>query len=357
MSGAVTPPSFNAAAGHARSESGFSIRPATEADLPAILALLETTMGEHSLASKPDYWRWKHIENPFGASPCLVADADGLIAGVRVFMRWRWESGERSVEAVRAVDTATHSDFRRKGVFSALTKSLLTSCGEQGVSFVFNTPNPRSQAGYLKMGWTTVARIPLMVRPLRPFRLLASIKRLRDSSGGHRLSEDGMPTVDDFLRSKTAEVLCAEGPSPESRYHTSQSREYLTWRYLRVPHIRYHAVWQDSSPSAALIFGIKERSGLREIVVTEVLVGADPAGRRQAARLLRRMCRDVEGDYAAASSPRNSPQSRALVRAGFFPVGGLGPNLCVRPLQDRPLQPDPARLSSWHCSIGDLELF
>jgi len=340
-----------------RSVPEFTIRPAGDNDLSGVLALLRSSMGEDSRAGKPDYWRWKHVDNPFGASPCLVADADGEIVGVRVFMRWRWQTGERSVEAVRAVDTATHSNFRRRGVFSGLTRALLASCGDEGISFVFNTPNSRSRPGYLKMGWTTVTRVPLMLRPMRPIRILASVWKRRGSSGSRRLTADGFPSAEDFLRSTTAEVVLTGGPGVEQRYHTPLSRAYLSWRYVSVPYAHYHAIWQDSDPTAALIFATKERSGLRELLITEVLVGAGAAGMHQAARLLRRLCGDLECDYAVATAPRGSRQRGSLVRARFLPTRGIGPHLCVRPLRAQPPHPDPTRWASWSCSAGDLELF
>ncbi len=36
----------------------------------------------------PELFAWKHIDNPFGRSIILVAEAEGTIAGLRAFMRW-----------------------------------------------------------------------------------------------------------------------------------------------------------------------------------------------------------------------------------------------------------------------------
>ena len=54
---------------------------------------------------------------------------------------------------VRAVDTATHPDFQRRGIFRLLTRPGSKWRAEQGLDLIFNSPNEKSGAGYLTMGW------------------------------------------------------------------------------------------------------------------------------------------------------------------------------------------------------------
>ena len=144
-----------------------------------------------------DYWAWKHIANPFGTSPVLTAHAappdrspgqtsasgESRMAGLRTFMRWRWRSSAREVPSVRAVDTATHPDFRGRGVFKRLTLQIGSEMREEGVPFVYNTPNEMSRPGYVKMGCKVVGRVSLVLRPVRPFRLASRVLRQRLDRG------------------------------------------------------------------------------------------------------------------------------------------------------------------------------
>ncbi len=148
------------------------VRPATEHDTPRILDLIAASYNHAPTPLRADYWRWKHEENPFGASPCLVAESNGHLVGVRVFLRWNWYSENHSVRAVRAVDTATLPEWRGRGVFSRLTMRLVEQVQKEGVSFIYNTPNQKSMPGYLKMGWAPVTRIPLWIRPIGVSRLV-----------------------------------------------------------------------------------------------------------------------------------------------------------------------------------------
>ena len=73
-------------------------------------------LGGGPAGSRPaEFFRWKHLENPFGRSFMLVAEADGRIVGLRAFMRWEFVAGDGAFRAVRAVDTATHPDYPGAG--------------------------------------------------------------------------------------------------------------------------------------------------------------------------------------------------------------------------------------------------
>src|SRR5690606_1498508 len=167
----------------------MDIRFAESADLDEIIDLLRVSLGESLLPKSVAYWRWKHIDNPFGPSPVLVATERGRIVGVRAFMQWRWRMGGQTLKAVRAVDTATHPDHQGKGIFRKLTLRMLDECRERGIGFVFNTPNKRSGPGYLKMGWSKAGRLPIHVAVRRPLSMLAHALKLRETK------TDDQPTV------------------------------------------------------------------------------------------------------------------------------------------------------------------
>jgi GNAT superfamily N-acetyltransferase len=73
-----------------------------------------------------------------------------------------------TINAVRAVDTATHPDWQGRGIFSRLTLGALDDLRDDGVDCVFNTPNDKSRPGYLKMGWQQVGKVPVSVRLTGP---------------------------------------------------------------------------------------------------------------------------------------------------------------------------------------------
>ena len=157
--------------------SAVTIRPFSVGDEANVLELLGLTLGGGPAGRRPpEFFRWKHYDNPFGRSFMLLAEADGRVIGLRAFMRWRFSAAGRQVTAVRAVDTATHPDYQGMGVFSRLTRAALEGLDGQ-VDLVFNTPNDASRPGYLKLGWREVGRAPVSLRVRRPVRFALGLRR------------------------------------------------------------------------------------------------------------------------------------------------------------------------------------
>lgn len=332
--------------------SCLTIRPAEPEERSKLLRLLVDSYGEKAGHWSEAYWRWKHEANPFGPSYVLVAEEAGRLVGLRAFLRWRFRSGERTVATVRAVDTATHPDYRRRGIFSRLTREALEWIEADGVAFVFNTPNVRSRLGYLQLGWLDAGRVPLRLRPLRPLRILLPGSKTEDAEP----SLESFPTAADFLASPDFDPSMLHWR--DSRLHTERNRAYLAWRYCDIPARRYRALWaREGDAFAALCFHGRRRWRRREVTLSEILLTPDPKSRALARRLLRRLARDAEADYLVASVAAGTPELGVLRRAGFLPVPGVGPRLTVRPVCIAGSPVDPCTWESWRCSIGDLEIF
>jgi GNAT superfamily N-acetyltransferase len=342
----------------ANARLSFEVRPYRDEDEPQVLALLRATLGNGPAGVRSsEFFRWKHVSNPFGRSFMLVADLDGQIIGLRAFMRWTFRAGERIHRAVRAVDTATHPDFQGKGIFSRLTLAALDEL-KNDVDFVFNTPNDQSLPGYLKMGWREVGRVPVWVRVRRPLRLLTVLSPLRRIS--HQM--DATPAAS---ATPAREILSEEWePLPQlleaqgakgNRLSTARDIEYLRWRYGSTPHLTYRAITETRGNDlrGLAIFRVRPRRGLWETTVTELLVCT--GDRHTARRLLRRVAGSASVDHLACHFPHGSDQASAAARSGFLPSPG-GVTLAVNRLRGA-LEPDPTTLSSWAFSFGDLEVF
>jgi GNAT superfamily N-acetyltransferase len=297
--------------------SDYTQRVGTAADVPAVVELMKTSLGEGAIPRSPGFWAWKHERNPFGASPFLVAEAAGKLVGVRVFMRWTWDSAGTAVRAVRAVDTATHPDWRGKRIFQKLTLALVDQMKEEGVGFVFNTPNQMSAPGYLKMGWQEVAKVSVWALPVRPLGLIqakVSPKRVRS---GALPPPSGMaefcaaPGFVDFLRAVNV---------PDARYHTVKDETYLPWRYRDVPGIDYGARWVGADRvEAAVIYRTRRRTASAELTLCEVLVRPEWSSVRAARGLIHDLAAETASDYAVAMAPMTTAAAGALSYAGVSP--------------------------------------
>jgi ribosomal protein S18 acetylase RimI-like enzyme len=108
-----------------------TVRRGTNDDIPAAIAVASAALGWRADEPNEAFFRWKHLENPAGASPMWLAidgtDPEGdVVAGFRAMLRWNFTGPDGDARrAVRAVDTATHPDHQRRGIFRSLTTAAV----------------------------------------------------------------------------------------------------------------------------------------------------------------------------------------------------------------------------------------
>ena len=332
-------------------ELAFQIRPYNEGDEMEVVALLEAAMGKGPAGERsPEFFRWKHLANPFGRSLMLVAEIDDRIVGFRSLMRWEFRASERTISAVRPVDTATHPDVQGRGVFRQLTVEALRQLnGTAGL--VYNTPNEKSLPGYLKMGWRIAGSMPVFVRVRHPVRFGLRLGGRRSHSVKPEIRADpAREALSDGLES-----LLEEAERSDARLHTWRNERYLSWRYGAAPVLDYRVVREEGGGrlTGLAVFRVRPRAGLWETTIAELIVR--PGDVATARDLIRRVMRAAGVDHLTTTFPPDATEWRAARRMGFIRAP-RGMNLVVNPLRDD-LQPDPRDLRSWALRLGDLEVF
>lgn len=317
-----------------RRKQELDIRPATLDDREHVIALLVRALGGDGDPRYPELLAWKHDENRFGPSPMWVATDRDQIVAFRAFMRWEFIRGGEVLRAVRAVDTATDPDYQGRGLFRALTMHGLEQIREDGVDFVFNTPNTQSRPGYLKMGWREVGRLPAAVHFSGP-RGVADA--LRSRVPAERWSQDLNvgEAVNEWLDRRGPD---GRWPIPtdirELRTHADE--QFLAWRFS-TPLLGYRVI--DDGESAIIVRSRRRGSA------TELAVVATFGTRRGSDRLAARVVREAGASYAIRLGQSQRPS--------FVPLPRGGPVLTWRAVNDRGAPP----LANWALTLGDIELF
>ena len=312
------------------------IREAGEDDVPGILETLKLSLGETPLLKRsPSLWEWKHHQNPFGRSIVLVADHQGVIAGVRALMRWDLQTPSGAmVRCVRPVDTATHPRFLRRGLFRTLTMSALDIARDNAIDLVFNTPNQQSAPGYLNMGWHHVTWIGAQVR----IRI-----------GRAAVTSDSQPPSIEHIAPGVAPVgriPKSLNSEPARAMRTPHREQYIDWRFGAHPSASYG--WVAGNQENGLVVRASTRRGRSELVASDLLGMPHPHPVRRAAKASR-------ARYMAGWFSPGSPKRSAAIRGGLLPVPGVRAlRLVALPLSD--LEEDPLDLTSWDLSTSDLEL-
>jgi GNAT superfamily N-acetyltransferase len=295
------------------------------ASVDDIVALATRSLGWIGDERDRAFFRWKHLENPFGTSPAWGARVGERLVAFRTLLRWELEQGERSLRLVRAVDTATDPDMQGRGLFRRLTMLAVEQLADDGVDAVCNTPNDQSRPGYLKMGWHQLGRPTLLVQPSSP---VALARMLRARVAADKWSEP-------VAYGEPAAAVAGElGPAPVEQWATPRTPGFLRWRYGFEP-LHYRAIEVRGGHA---VFRVRRRGPLREVTIVDWLSEEpDPS----AVFRLVRAC----GDYAVALG--------LAPRHGFVPMPRQGPIVTWRPLAN-PLVPS---LGDLGFALGDIELF
>jgi GNAT superfamily N-acetyltransferase len=312
----------------------LAIRVYEERDEPSVLALLAASLGKTVDDRYRTFFRWKHHENPFGRSLMWVGEVEGRVVGFRAFLRWRFtDPAGHPVEAVRAVDTATHPDAQGTGVFKRLTLHALDEMRPAGIDFVFNTPNDQSRPGYLKMGWMVDGRVPVQVRP-RSVVALWRMVRARAAAEPWSLPVDvGEPVAD-----LDAGLLAASPRErPSTSLTTDRTPEFDLWRSGGCASVASRAV---RAGRGAVLVRFRRRGAAVECTVGELLGGVD-AGEAGAA--VRTATREGGADYAIASAAS--------------PIRGMLKVVRLGPVQTRRGVAASSSRLPLSLSLGDTELF
>ncbi len=304
------------------------------------------------------YWIWKHEQNPFGQSLLLLAECEGKIVGVRAFLRWRLRVGSRSVEVGKPVDSVTHPDFQRRGIFRRLTKAACEHAKDQGICLLFNTPNQNSEPGYLKLGWRRTGMLTMRVKLLRPssmaWRMLKhKFRPMEDTSTAHFFRAKPVSADTIVLSDELRVAHLVEQPDTDSLV-TERTIDFLRWRYCHHPHVSYFAETMERNGrlDGLLFYRTNMRHGAREIMIDDVI--AAPNNPECLPKLLAQLRTRVRADYLIACVSSSSPESAAFRAFGFRQVVGRRVSLLTRSLNGT-LTPDPTILDNWSLRLGDLE--
>jgi N-acetylglutamate synthase-like GNAT family acetyltransferase len=332
----------------------MQIRPATPHDKPAMIELLRKSLGEGLIPKSEALWTWKHEQNPFGESFVLLAEENGTLIGLRAFMQWQWKWKGTVYNAIRAVDTATHPDHQGKGIFKKLTLQQLELCKQQGIHFVFNTPNDQSRPGYLKMGWVQQGRMPLKFKVLNPIGLAYNLAFKKGKSGS--AAED--PTPEQSWDPRVFSLMDNFAGNTD-QLNTVLSTSYIRWRYANNPLFRYN--YFTDFENFLLIGRIKPHSFTRELRLVDcMLFNSATTNRRINSRISKVVlpyCKKNKIQVISFSGQQYQSHQSALNWMGIIPVQNRGPIVTVRDLNMNERFPELLDIKNWGYSLGDMELF
>ena len=314
------------------------IREANFDDGTEIVSLLKSTLGDSLLPKTVDYWNWKHYDNPFGVSKIFVASFDSEIIGVRAFLNWKWQNRYSTINAIRAVDTATATQFQARGVFKKLTLFALEQCKSEGIDLVFNTPNKISKSGYLKMGWEEIGRMPIQIKPC--FNIPS---KFNEQFIDNIYAE--FP-VNEFATLFSKHI---DFSNDGDNFNTVFSEKYFKWRYADCPTVKYGFL--GCKEKYFIFFRLKKIDNFIELRICDFWIKNEKGLEKSFLNSLNQVVKKTRPLFISFA-----PDFRINNKNGLWFNPNKGPITTVRKLSSERIE-DFLYFKNWQPSIGSMELF
>lgn len=337
------------------------IRASSSEDLKAIDELFATVFWYRP----PGHSIWKFAENPAGSGIGMVAVDSGRIVGQYVLMPTKLRLGREVVLGAQSLDTMTHPDYRRQGMFLTLTKACTELAAKRGVEVLYGFPGPNTYQAFIqRLNWNHVSNIPVWVRIIRP-EALSPIPNVLKPIGalGVRARARMLPKGNSSPRGievrlgcpseKNVESLLEDWRKSEGTCRVDRSIEWFRWRFdpASQTDYRWAVAYRDGNARAWAVWGIRQWGNHTAMID---LLGCDCEALEAATSTAVRQA--IKTDVPRLLAITNEPvHIRALKSCGFIQHGTVP--LIVRSMTSRNLDGNIHDQSSWRIHTADADTF
>jgi len=377
-----------------QSEDGYAIRAYQPGDADRFRSLYESVWGTTKSA---EWFDWRFAANPHADGiEMIVAEDDGLLVGAEPVIPYRLRAGERLLSAWQPVDWIVHPEYRREGIFSAMTEALLDTV-RGDTDLLYNFPNEQLLPGIQQFDWQVIDTVATRYRVQDP----ATAAGLRDAhmaeSASSRLAiaaspllQAGLGLCDRFVATHDdITVQRVQGlpleivseryeASVPSQLHVPRDRRFLEWRFANPRwHITTYVARRDGDVGATVVAATERIGGSKLVRLLDVQPMTEAEGDADAFEAILQAVVSDNRDASVLKAP-TGPFPGVLRRCGFlrddsFPFSRFSATTfhAVRPLEggsvvaaaeddgsvaSDPDALDPRNADDWLLALGDLDV-
>ena len=101
-------------------------------------------------------------------------------AGIYAISNVRFKLGDEEMIGAQSLDTIVDINYRGRGLFTKLAKSVYDKAKESNIALVYGFPNGNSIHGFSKkLNWEVLDPVPFLIKPLRTKYFTNKIKYLK----------------------------------------------------------------------------------------------------------------------------------------------------------------------------------
>lgn len=245
----------------------------------------------HSRPFDLQNWKWQFRGAIAEEGYIWVADHRGTLAGQYATVPIRMQIANKTIKGALSLDTMTHSDFRKQGIFVTLAKAVYNQLESKDVKLVYGFPNDNSYHGFIKhLNFLVLENLPALTRPLN----VSEILRCRIRNGVvSKLVGIPVQAVFDVLfgkKNKANDIKIEHKPefteevdqlfselSPEFENLVIRDYSYLKWRYDQNPQHTYDKFlgYRSGKLAGYCVCSQTERRGIKIGLIVDIFTSPD----------------------------------------------------------------------------------
>lgn len=292
------------------------------------------------------FWYWINKECPHGETIVeLAISGERVVGHYSVLPRLVAVNG-KTVGAGLAVQAAVHPQFRGLSILRELVDRTFDRCREAKIPFVYGFPNNNIWMVYLKVfRWQEVGYLPALELPLSSF-------RTGDSDSLHISVYDDVCFDERVGEFERADWLF-------EKTFVMKNRNYLSWRYIHNPRVRYHLVEANENGGGLagyLVLKVFEKESIKYGHIVDL--NCRPSSLALFAPMVYRAISWflIQGvSVASCWVLKGTPFYEVLLQIGFQPTGFLT-NMGYRVI-DPDFPVERLHVDRWHTVMGDSDAF
>lgn len=243
------------------SERKWEPCPYSLADLGDVAQLGAIVEGADSEIANVDFLRWQYQYNPAGHAIMWLARhrETGQLAGSYTVIPLQIKIGYQEVTGSLSLNTMTHPDFRKQGIFATLAERTYESCAQAGIPLTIGWPNANSYPGFTQsLKFADIGHREILVKPLQIANILQyyisnSALRTVTASVASAVVKVVCPRVRSFSAGHSKGIFVEKVEQFDERFDDLWQRSrnqkpnmivrssaYLNWRFVACPLRKYH---------------------------------------------------------------------------------------------------------------------
>ena len=207
------------------------------------------------------YFRWKYLDSPGGEVVAFTAEREGRVAAFYGLLPERYTVGGEATTIYQSMDTMTHPDFQRRGLFVKTARTTFNHVLAQlGHLRLIGVAGENSYPGFVnKLGWKNIEKFRYVFASRPLFRARTTlVKRVDLELAPIERVEEGR--FDAYFARREA------SPLPISPV---LSVAYLNWRTFDHPYEKYEVIEmsEDGQPVGVMVGQLNDGGRYRLMLV------------------------------------------------------------------------------------------